>query len=248
MSNCVICSTKLRFSNKPLMGAGKLKDGGMVCTNCFKDVIPAIEGATLKKYTLSEVKEMLTDLKSVDNEIYGDYNKIVNHIKTLPILGLSQVLKSKELKDLPNILSDNEVIDHIIRGSYNDGIGLLVCTKRRVVFIDRGMVYGLKVEDFPLSKINSIQYEKGVLLSKLKIQTSGNTTVIDNIVLEEAIEFVKVVNDNMENKSNNQTIVQVQPKESDVFEKLEKLQKLKESGILTDEEFELKKIELLNQI
>ena len=35
---------------------------------------------------------------------------------------------------------------------------------------------------------------------------------------------------------------------NDVFAQLEKLQKLKEAGILTDEEFNLKKQELLNKM
>ena len=40
----------------------------------------------------------------------------------------------------------------------------LVATNKRLIFVDKGFVVGLKVEDFPYDKISSIQYETGILM------------------------------------------------------------------------------------
>lgn len=36
MSNCVMCLTALKFMNTPTFGAGKLNNGGIVCSSCYK--------------------------------------------------------------------------------------------------------------------------------------------------------------------------------------------------------------------
>ena len=65
--------------------------------------------------------------------------------------------------------------------TFNNGQGILVSTNRRLIFIDKGLIYGLKVEDFPIDKITSIQYETGLLVGKVKIHTSGNIASIENV-------------------------------------------------------------------
>jgi Bacterial PH domain len=87
----------------------------------------------------------------------------------------------KEIRELPNILWDTEDLLDIIQGTYNNGRGILVATSGRLIFIDKGMLYGLKVEDFSLDKISSIQYETGLLLASVTIFTSGNKAVIKNV-------------------------------------------------------------------
>lgn len=53
----------------------------------------------------------------------------------------------------------------------------------------------------------------------------------------------------MDERNARQVVVQQStPVEDDVFAKLEKLNKLKEAGILTEEEFNAKKAELLAQM
>ena len=105
-------------------------------------------GLGLKKYSTKYIEDLL-------NSAYGDFNKIVEEIKNLPILAPEIYLKRKEIKELPKILSENEKLDNIIQGMYNGGIGILVSTNYRLIFIDKGLLYELKVEDFPLNKITS---------------------------------------------------------------------------------------------
>lgn len=76
---------------------------------------------------------------------------------------------------------NDENVYNLIQGIYNNGIGIFAATNKRLIFIDKGLMYGLKVEDFHYDKISSIQYLAGLLLGKLLIFVSGNKEVIDNV-------------------------------------------------------------------
>ena len=82
----------------------------------------------------------------------------------------SKLIGRKEIKELPDILCEDEVVENLIQGFYNNGNGILVATNKRLIFIDKGLLYGLKVEDFPLDKISTIQYSTGMLMGKLTIK------------------------------------------------------------------------------
>ncbi len=144
---------------------------------------------------------------------------------------------------MPSILAPNETIDNIIQGTYENGQGILVSTNRRLVFIDKGLLYGLKVEDFPLDKITSIQYETGMLLGKVKIHTSGNTATIDNVEKTSSRKFAEFVRDKLSQPKESNVI-----SEPNILDQLEKLGKLKDRGILSEEEFNDQKKKLLEKM
>ncbi|MGE0560467.1 MAG: PH domain-containing protein [Flavobacteriales bacterium] len=146
------------------------------------------------------------------------------------------------------MLAQDENLDNIIQGFYNNSIGILVSTNRRLIFIDKGLIYGLKVEDFPLDKISSIQYETGLIMGKLKIHTSANIAVIDKVDKNQVRNFAEFVRNKIESKSESQNTSSSTVVESDIFDKLEKLGKLKDSGVLSEEEFNDQKTKLLGKI
>ena len=92
-------------------------------------------------------------------------------INSLPIEDLykKQVVGKSEIKELPNIIRDDETIKDIVSGFYASHSGILVATDKRLIFVCKGLMWGLTVEDFPFDKISSIQYELGMLtLSTIK--------------------------------------------------------------------------------
>ncbi len=165
--------------------------------------------------------------------------------------GLSTLLGKREIKELPNILWENENVENLIQGTYNNGNGILVATNTRLIFIDKGLVFGLKVEDFPYDKISSIQYSTGLLLGKLTIFASGNKAVIDNVDKQRVRIFGDVVRNKISSKDTVETPTnqsqQKKDNSDDVVSKLERLAKLKEQGILTEEEFNQQKLKILEQ-
>lgn len=160
--------------------------------------------------------------------------------------GMAKFLGKREIKELPNILWENETVEKLIQGTYNNGNGILICTNKRLIFIDKGMLFGLQVEDFPLDKISSIQYSTGILLGKLTIFASGNKAVIDNVDKLQVRVFGDFVTNKINSKDKNKNLIKVESSEDDIISKLERLATLKEKGILTDEEFLAQKNKILN--
>ena len=250
MSNCVMCSTGLKFMNTPTFGAGKLNDGGIVCTSCYKQINNANPSVAfkLKNYTLSQVQTILQEKEEAKNSKNSKLDEIKAEIKNLNLSNASTFLGRKEINELPQILSENEKVNNIIQGTYNNGQGILVSTNRRLVFIDKGLLYGLKVEDFPLDKISSIQYETGLLLGKVKIHTSGNIATIDNVEKSSARQFAEFVRDFLSQPKEQQPVYIQTNSEPTVLDQIEKLAKLKVNGILSEEEFAEQKKKLLEKL
>jgi len=102
---------------------------------------------------------------------------------------VSKFLAFREIKELPDILWEDEKIENIVRGLYVEKYGLLVATDKRLIFIDKGLIYGLRVEDFPYDKISSIQYTTGILYGDLTIFASGNKAVIKKVSKDQLRNF-----------------------------------------------------------
>lgn len=195
MANCSLCSTELKFMNTPTFGSGKLSDGGVVCTSCFKKINNANPSIAfkLKKHTFEDIKNLLEVQQNESDLKNSRLNEIKQQIQELKLGGVSNYLGRREINELPSILAPTEYIDNIAQGTYNNGQGILVSTNRRLLFVDKGMLYGLKVEDFPLDKVTSIQYETGLLFGEIKIHTSGNIAKIDNVEKASARSFAEFV-------------------------------------------------------
>lgn len=174
-------------------------------------------------------------------------DEIKIQIKTLD--GMQAFMGRREINELPNILAHNEPVLNIVQGFYSGGNGILIATDRRLVFIDKGMIYGLKVEDFPYDKLTSIQYETGLLLAKITLFTSGNRALIDNVDKKQARTFSEAVRERLSApKVTVAPAAAVAPISGDdeIITKLERLAKLRDSGILTDSEFAEQKQRILN--
>ncbi len=167
--------------------------------------------------------------------------QIQDQIKNIDKTGFT--LSKKEVKELPNILREKENVEHATTGFYNNGQGILVGTNSRVLFIDKGLLFGLKVEEFGLDKISSSQFETGMLFGKITIYASGNKAVIDNVPKTDAKSFAEWLSNKITNKDN--TTPSQPHTDNDVTVQLEKLASLKDKGILTEEEFTAKKKQLL---
>lgn len=236
--------------NTPTFGAGKLNDGGIVCTSCYKKINNANPSIAfkLKNYTLQQVQEVLQVKADENNSKNSKLDEIKTELKNLNLGNTSLFLGRKEINELPQILAEGEKVNNVIQGTYNNGQGILVSTNRRLVFIDKGLIYGLKVEDFPLDKISSIQYETGLILAKVKIHTSGNIAVIDNVEKASARQFAEFVRKYISQPKEQQTVFIQNNSEPSILDQIEKLAKLKDNGILSDDEFTEQKKKLLEKL
>lgn len=151
----------------------------------------------------------------------------------------------KEIRELPNILSEEEKIVYLVEGRNKITTHhiILVATNRRLIFVDKEFMYGLKVEDFSYSKISSIQYETELMLAAIDIHVSDDIVEIDGVGKYDAELFCEKVRDFM---SRPEEYFQ-DNSEPSTLDQLEQLGRLKENGVLSEEEFKEQKKKLLGQ-
>ena len=155
----------------------------------------------------------------------------------------------KEIKELPAILHDNEELLYITSGTLEGNTWLISCTNERVIFLDKGMVFGLKQKEIPLDRINSIEHSKGLVLGKIIIWDGASKSTIENVTKVTIDPMVATINNAMkELKNPTKVVANAEPvkSEDDFIAKLERLAKLKEQGILDEEEFKAQKARILN--
>lgn len=152
----------------------------------------------------------------------------------------------KEIAELPNILRIDETIKAMTSGLTDGNTWLIVCTNNRVLMLDKGMIYGLKLIDIPLDRINSISHSKGLVLGKISITDGATTRTIENVSNTTVSFFTDTVNKEIENYKRGQkaNITQI-VNNSSAADELMKYKQLLDMGALTQGEFDLKKKELL---
>ena len=75
---------------------------------------------------------------------------------------IDSFINRSEIKELPKILWEDEVIVDIVSGTYNQKNGILVATNKRLIFLEKGIFWGSTVEDFGYNKITSFVYHTGI--------------------------------------------------------------------------------------
>ncbi|MDR1285414.1 MAG: PH domain-containing protein [Campylobacteraceae bacterium] len=170
---------------------------------------------------------------------------IQNQLKSLNVE--NELLNRKEIKELPNILWDNERLQKIVVGIYNNNMGMLVATDKRLIFIDKGLFYGLRIEDFGYDKISSIQYELGILTGDITIYVSNNKAKITHIAKQQAKDFCVHARNYISGQKSDlpSSAISSQLSSKNVIDEIERLFKLKESGAITDGEFNALKNKLM---
>lgn len=200
--------------------------------------------------------------------------QVKDQIARLPSQGRYIFWTGKEVKSLPDVLENGEEIRAISSGFVDGNTWLLVCTDRRIIFLDRGWLYGLKQIQMPLNRINSIDHEIGLAVGSISIWDGATRMTVGGILRSKVHYFVKVAKHSMEQYNyrvaqyqqqqmamrQQQMQPQAQPQQpapkqlspeeearriSQMSEHLEKLAALRDKGVLTEEEFQAQKARML---
>jgi hypothetical protein len=139
-----------------------------------------------------------------------------------------------------------------IRGNKNPALvppaGLLFVTNKRVIFYFKSGFGRWNQVFFPYKQLNSISHHKGMIGDGIKIYSMSDSIEIGSIPEGDgiiAIEQVKTLMEQM--KAQEVNGVAAEPS-VDVIEQIEKLGTLREKGLITEEEFNNKKAELLERL
>jgi len=151
----------------------------------------------------------------------------------------------KEIKYLPEVLDDGEIISAITSGLSDGNTWLIIVTHKRVVFLDKGMVYGLKQIEIPIRQISAISHKTGLVQGTIEISSSAGNKVITNILKKDVVKVARIISDLVENTAKATIRSSSTSVPTDMVSQLERLATLRSQGILTEEEFQLQKLKLL---
>ena len=152
----------------------------------------------------------------------------------------------KEIRALPQILDEGERIKAITSGMMNSTTWLAVCTNRRLLFINRGMFYGLRQVQLPLDRIQSLDHEFTIFFGSIRVWDGASAFTISMVLKSSIIPFVKATQEAMHASRNAAGKPgPAATSGNDVASQLVKLVELKEKGYLTEDEFQSQKKKLL---
>jgi hypothetical protein len=167
----------------------------------------------------------------------------------------------KEIRSLPDILGEREKILALTSGYMQGNTWLCVCTDQRLLFLDRGMFFGLRQVQMNLDRIQSIDASGAIFFGSIRVW-DGASSIEVRMVLKSSIQpFVRTVQEAMDrykrlmvqdmahNIHTAHHIVKSQqatsPSSEDWVAELERLSQLHKEGHLSDKEFQSAKRKLL---
>lgn len=178
-------------------------------------------------------------------ELDAKTERIMKELEELPNKDMFGT--KKEIKSLPELIGDDEHLKAITSGFVDGNTWLMVCTNKRVLLIDKGMIYGVKTIDIPLDMINSISHSKGLMMGKICITDGAKSRTIENISNLTITFFTETVKEQMAEYKKSTLQPTQQANTVSVADELLKFKQLLDLGAITQEEYDSKKSELLNK-
>ncbi|MDE3016917.1 MAG: PH domain-containing protein [Pseudomonadota bacterium] len=152
----------------------------------------------------------------------------------------------KEIRSLPEVLDHGEPIKALTSGYVNGCTWLAVCTDRRLIFINRGMFYGIEQVQMPLDRIQSIDHQFTLFFGSISVFDGVNVFTLGMVRKSSILPFVRMTEEAMYAQRHPAGNAPAAARPEDVAGQLTKLAELKEKGYLTDAEFQAQKKKLLD--
>ena len=111
-------------------------------------------------------------------------------------LGKVYILSTKkEIRHLPKILFKDETLQVTISGRMDGNTWIIALTDKRIIFLNKGMIYGIEQKDIPLEKVNSIESKTGIIFGEIRIWDGASHIQIEDVTKKTVQPFVVAVND-----------------------------------------------------
>ncbi|MFC3157824.1 protein of unknown function [Chryseobacterium arachidis] len=272
--HCGLCGNKLT-SMDTMLGENLLSDGNILCNKCLekasninqellsdlhqfsiKDIQSLIQsGTVVQENTFEDDENLPLAVNSNQNVLSKDlYKKRLKEIKR-ELEGLKANLSmftKGEIKELPHILGLDETILAITDAQFvkTTDAGILLVTPKRIISVSKVMFSLAKVHEYLNENIVEVSFVKNFLSPVIKIHTADKIAEFESFFnkdyAEDFYNFIGKIYNKEKPQTNSEEVKKFSSEE--VFEQLEKLAQLRESGILTEEEFAEQKKKLLDKL
>ena len=158
---------------------------------------------------------------------------------------MGRVFGRKEVRHLHHLLRGTERVVILGQGQYENKQGLIVLTNERLFFFEKSLLGQETVEEFSLKSITSLETGKKMTGERLVVHVSGNRNEIKGMIHGQADEIVRQFR---KLRAEQEAPVATAAPTDDPIAQLEKLAALRDRGIISAEEFDQKKAELMERI
>src|SRR5207302_679610 len=107
--------------------------------------------------------------------------------------GLRGKLASPELRELPKLLQPGEDVVSLVQGWFRGSPGVLVATTTRLLFLDKGWLFGLHYEQFDYAQLTAVQYDGGLVWARITVVGTGGSADIERAPGDGARELCNLV-------------------------------------------------------
>ena len=104
----------------------------------------------------------------------------------------------KEIRALPDILEHDEPIKALTSGIMNNATWLAVCTDRRVIFLNRGMIYGERQLTIPLERVQAIDHESTIFFGSITVWDGASAFMMSMVLKSSILPFGKATQEQMQ--------------------------------------------------
>jgi hypothetical protein len=164
----------------------------------------------------------------------------------LKALKFGTLFVGSEVSYLAKVIRDEEDIRAAIHAFYNLKKWIVVATNRRILLLDKGVVFGVTFKEIQISQVGHISCDAGLLMADLRLDASAGEIVLKNVAKFEATKFAHVVSDLIAESKKPPTSHEAKASPgTDVVSQLERLAELHHKGVLTADEFLTQKAKLL---
>ena len=183
----------------------------------------------------------------------ASYEDVVRQINALPHKYIFYT--KKEIKYLPDILTEGEEIRALTSGFSDGRTVLAVCTNRRILFLDKGMFFGLRQWQMALDRVQSIDGDYVIAFGNIRFWDGAAPINLGMVWAKSIDPFIKATRQAIDEfrhlsfRELTQGTQSAQPAHHapvDVASQLERLIKMVDTGHLTMEEFQQQKEKLLS--
>ncbi len=151
-----------------------------------------------------------------------------------------------ELRALSYLLRGDERVLALGTGQYDGRQGMVCLTTTRLLFVDKGfMTASLNQVEYPISIIQAVSTKRSLGGETLAVTSAGQASEIKNLMHGQAEEIARQIH---RLQSQPSAPAPTPASAEDPADTLQKLAKLRDQGIITDDEFAEKKRAILDRI
>lgn len=110
-----------------------------------------------------------------------------------------------ELRELPNIIVENETIKHLAAGRYEGGLALFVATDQRALIIDKKVMF-LSVEDIRYEMISEINYSHKLFDSVVHINSFNKAIWFNSYRKKQLRQLSSYIQQRLSEMRNQETV------------------------------------------